>query len=654
MKDVADRQVLSEIARYNSTLNMFCGIMSDLGLFTLMKKCQEFHNDHNNDDDTRKNEPVRPTTTNSTKDSTPFHEPPTKNEQPETTAQATTLASNKTPRLTPKQSSPVVSQSKKSASSGFEVQVTQKQVAKMPKPSLPAKRNSSSSSKADVTKFKSYYQGNNTQDWRIAKSIRAGDKSEPNVPSSEEPKKFSRKVPKAVGQNPLAKTAVPLEAQRSRSSQPPEEPPINDQSKSEDDSDDSTVSSSKSDDSDDSTLSTEDCDSLMSEEVTDSAKLPSTQNNAEESPIVPDSLETENSNISDEPELESESKSEQPVNDPNVTKKNDDSLLGQEEPATNASDENFGSSPRPPMPVNDSKQVEAAGAKNENGEEDDPLVDDSTTDSCDEDDDSPNDNYDQETRPDALTPREESDCPSESDEEQGASADILSELRKLNTACVSDADASARKEDSSGTYSALKLLRGLRHLNPGHTIMAGVARTIQCTDTDDGLAVLNGLSNAQKDDVLVVNTNNSEKAVAGEIMCAEAARLGVTGIVVGGAMRESAYLTAYSTRVRCWSKTVSPVSGTLRHLGKVDVPIVCGEAEIQPGQILMGDDDGILVGDRASFEQILPIAREYHANGQAIKDALGNGGELDSLVKMKEHLENIQKGKPSSLIEFVL
>lgn len=184
--------------------------------------------------------------------------------------------------------------------------------------------------------------------------------------------------------------------------------------------------------------------------------------------------------------------------------------------------------------------------------------------------------------------------------------------------------------------------------------MAGVARTIQCTDTDDGLAVLNGLSNAQKDDVLVVNTNNSEKAVAGEIMCAEAARLGVTGIVVGGAMRESAYLTAYSTRVRCWSKTVSPVSGTLRHLGKVDVPIVCGEAEIQPGQILMGDDDGILVGDRASFEQILPIAREYHANGQAIKDALGNGGELDSLVKMKEHLENIQKGKPSSLIEFVL
>ena len=292
MKDVADRQVLSEIARYNSTLNMFCGIMSDLGLFTLMKKCQEFHNDHNNDDDARKNEPVRPTT-NTKKESTPFNEP-TKNEQQEKTARAT-LASNKPPQPTPKQSSPLVSKSKKSASSGFEVQVTQKQVAKMPKPSLPAKRNSSSSSTADVTKFKSYYQGNNTQDWRIAKSIRAGDKGEANDTSSEEPKKLPRKVPKAVGQNPLAKTAVPLEAQQSRSSQPPEESPINDQSKSEDDSDDSTVSSSKSDESDYSTLSTEDCDSLMSEEVTDSAKLPSTQNNAEESPIVPDSLETENS-----------------------------------------------------------------------------------------------------------------------------------------------------------------------------------------------------------------------------------------------------------------------------------------------------------------------------------------------------------------------
>ena len=94
----------------------------------------------------------------------------------------------------------------------------------------------------------------------------------------------------------------------------------------------------------------------------------------------------------------------------------------------------------------------------------------------------------------------------------------LKELRLLDTASLCDADKSLR---GSNDYQPLKLLDSIiRPMNQcGHRVMAGVARTVQCTEANDFLAVLRGLQEACQDEVLVVNTLSSNRAVAGELFC---------------------------------------------------------------------------------------------------------------------------------------
>jgi 4-hydroxy-4-methyl-2-oxoglutarate aldolase len=228
--------------------------------------------------------------------------------------------------------------------------------------------------------------------------------------------------------------------------------------------------------------------------------------------------------------------------------------------------------------------------------------------------------------------------------------ELLKELRGLDTACLCDADKSllAAPETNVG-YEGLKLLeRSIHPLNScDHKIIAGVTRTVQCTEPNDFLAVLRGLDEAQQDEILVVNTMSSHRAVAGELFCAEAERKGLCGIVVDGPMRDTAYLESFS--VRCFASSVSPYSGTIQSVGKMQVDITCGGVPVSPGDILVGDDDGIVVASLNSFQMLLPVAKTIHDAEEKIRKCVSDGIELVSLTNFKEHLDLRLAGKPSAL-----
>jgi len=94
--------------------------------------------------------------------------------------------------------------------------------------------------------------------------------------------------------------------------------------------------------------------------------------------------------------------------------------------------------------------------------------------------------------------------------------------------------------------------------------------------------VIRGLNDAQTDEVLVVNTQNSNRAVAGELFCAEATRKGLTGILIDGPARDIVHLQKYNS-VRLYSREISPYSGTTQSPGKMQVPVECGGVQVQPG-----------------------------------------------------------------------
>jgi len=91
--------------------------------------------------------------------------------------------------------------------------------------------------------------------------------------------------------------------------------------------------------------------------------------------------------------------------------------------------------------------------------------------------------------------------------------------------------------------------------------------------------------------------------VAGGLFLTEAERKVLRGLVV----------TVQDNGIHCYSTSINPYSGTLSHLGKLQVPIGCGGVEICPGDIVIGDADGVIVPDVEALENIIETAENIVA-----------------------------------------
>jgi regulator of RNase E activity RraA len=133
--------------------------------------------------------------------------------------------------------------------------------------------------------------------------------------------------------------------------------------------------------------------------------------------------------------------------------------------------------------------------------------------------------------------------------------------------------------------------------------LSGLAVTVQCRPGDN-LMVHKALEVASPGDIVVISTcGNSSNAVFGELMCHTAVAKHLGGIVVDGAIRDVAGIERLG--LAAFSRSVSPGSCDKDGPGEVNVPISCGGVVVMPGDVVVGDQDGVAVVPRASVEDVL-------------------------------------------------
>ena len=167
--------------------------------------------------------------------------------------------------------------------------------------------------------------------------------------------------------------------------------------------------------------------------------------------------------------------------------------------------------------------------------------------------------------------------------------------------------------------------------------LCGVAVTVNNRPADN-LMVHKAMSVAQADDIIVVSTcGNTASAVFGELMCTSARSAGLGGIVVDGAVRDVEAM--HETGFPVYSRSVSPGACDKDGPGEINVPISCGNAVVMPGDIVVGDADGVAVIPRDDALEVLERARVLIDNEKRRIEEIGEGRvfkpAIDEVLRQK-------------------
>ena len=171
--------------------------------------------------------------------------------------------------------------------------------------------------------------------------------------------------------------------------------------------------------------------------------------------------------------------------------------------------------------------------------------------------------------------------------------------------------------------------------------LCGLAVTVNARPADN-LMIHKALQVAVPGEIVVVNTGgNTTSAVFGELMCntAVAAKLG--GIVVDGAIRDVEGLTALG--FPAFSRTVCAGGCDTDGPGEINVPISCGGVVVSPGDIVVGDTDGVAVVPRSEAMEVLKLVQELMSREKQrvaeIKAGVLFRPEIDESLRKKGVIE---------------
>ncbi len=151
----------------------------------------------------------------------------------------------------------------------------------------------------------------------------------------------------------------------------------------------------------------------------------------------------------------------------------------------------------------------------------------------------------------------------------------------------------------------------------------GPAFTLRCWPADN-LTIHRAVELAAHGDVLVIDGGSGrDTALLGDILVYAARLRGVAGVVLQGLVRDSAALAAQGLPVFASGATArGPVKETL---GAVQVPIQCGGVLVRPGDLVAGDDDGVVVVPREQVSAVAERIRLIHEREEQVKKALAAG-----------------------------
>lgn len=214
---------------------------------------------------------------------------------------------------------------------------------------------------------------------------------------------------------------------------------------------------------------------------------------------------------------------------------------------------------------------------------------------------------------------------------------VLPRLRKVDAATVAKFKLLpvANVSDSMSRMSA-----GGPELRPYHGagVLAGPALTVR-TRPGDNLMVHKALKMIEPGDVIVVDAGGDlTNALVGELMLSYAMKAGAAGIVINGAVRDSAWIGANEFPV--FAAGVTHRGPYKDGPGEINVPVAFGGLVVQPGDLVLGDDDGLISVPFDDVEAVYASAKAKH-DAEARQYAETMEGKLDPKTWVDETLKRL-------------
>lgn len=212
-----------------------------------------------------------------------------------------------------------------------------------------------------------------------------------------------------------------------------------------------------------------------------------------------------------------------------------------------------------------------------------------------------------------------------------ATDEDLAYLRTVGTGVVHDALVRLKLKGSA---------HGLRPLQSfGKEHVAGPAKTVRflpVRGNDKPVTTLyEVMADAGNGVVIVVDGQGHPGYFFGGHMAHLASRAGVEAVVIDGGFRDTQEVLQHGVRLfSSVGASVAPASGSAMLLSDVDIPIACNSVQVRPGDIAVGDDDGVVFIPSDAFDQVLANVRDIDGLEQQMERTIGDDAPFESLREL--------------------